>query len=68
MQGDHHFKEVKSKPSKADVQMCTEVLEDSMSQSSSQDVNTQAVHSDVKSHVETAGPFKSMWLSALFQG
>lgn len=56
MQADHHFKEVKSEPSRADAQVCTEILEDSKSQSSGSDVNTQAVHSDGKSHVETAGP------------
>lgn len=58
-QGGHYIKEVKSQPSKADVQLCTEILEDSRSQSSRRGVTTQAGRSDVKSHVQIAGPCKS---------
>lgn len=58
-QGGHYIKEVKSQPSKADVQLCAEILEDSRSQSSRRGVTTQAGRSDVKSHVQIAGPCKS---------
>lgn len=38
--------------------MCTEILEDGKSQSSSQDADAQAVHSDVKSILKLLARFK----------